>query len=170
MTKGLQRTTAYPLAMIWYGRTLTEREKYDEADFLYRELEEDLFFPKDQRAELLTAEAYLWIKQKKYEKAIPPLSELAIQQTDRKKERARLAYILAQLYERAGQYDESLCHPGNRALNSHPAYEMEFNARIHLIQAGWAHGKINSAEANKALERMAKDAKNTEYRDQIYFT
>ncbi|MBK6932902.1 MAG: tetratricopeptide repeat protein [Saprospirales bacterium] len=165
--KSLQRTAAFPLAMIWYGRTLTEREKYDEAIFLYRELHEDPFFPPELRQELSMAETYLWLKQKHYEKAVAPL-ELAIQQTDRKKERARLAYILSQLYERAGQYDKAYATL-EIALNSHPAYEMEFNARIRLIQTGWAHGKINSAEANKALERMAKDAKNTEYRDQIYF-
>ncbi len=163
----LQRTAAYPLAMIWYGRTLTEREKFDEADFLYRDLREDPFFPADLRKELSMAEAYLWIKQKRFDKAVPPL-EQAVQEARKKKERARLAYILSQLYERAGQYDKAYAAL-EMALNSNPAYEMEFNARLRQIRTGLAHGKINSAEANKSLERMAKDVKNQEYRDQIYF-
>jgi tetratricopeptide (TPR) repeat protein len=165
--KGLQRTTAYPLAMVWYGRTLTEREKYEEAEFLYRELEEDLFFPKDQRAELLTAEAYLWIKQKKYDRAIPPLSG-AIELIKRKKDRARLAYILAQLYERAGNHEQAY-NALETVLSSNPVYEMEFNARLHQIQAGWTYKRINSADANRSLERLLKDDKNIEYRDQIYY-
>ncbi len=163
----LKRDAAYPLAMVWYGRTLIEREKFDEADFLFRDLAQDPFFPADQRQELAMAMAYLWLKQKQYDKAIPPL-EQAIAYTNRRKERARLAYILSQLYERAGQYDKAYAAL-ETALSSSPGYEMEFNARLRQIQTGWAHDKINSGEANKSLERMAKDGKNLEYRDQIYF-
>ena len=165
--KGLGQTAAYPLAMIWFGRTLIEREKFDEAEFLFRDLWEDRWFPADLRDQLSTAEAYLWIKQKKYDKAIPPLSK-AIELTDKKKERARLAYILAQLYDRAGNYDQAYAALGT-VLDSRPNYEMEFNARLRQIQAGWVNQKINSADANHSLERMLKDDKNLEYRDQIYY-
>jgi len=167
--KGIvQRTAAYPLAMIWYGRTLVDREKYDEADFLFRDLEQDYFFPAELRKDLYVAETYLWIKQKRYDRAVAPL-ELAIRQAGKKRERARLAYILGQLYERAGQFEKAYAAL-ETVLNSSPKYEMEFNARLHLIQTGWAHGKMTSTEANRALEKMTKDAKNAEYRDQIYFT
>ncbi|MBL7782708.1 MAG: hypothetical protein JNM22_15880, partial [Saprospiraceae bacterium] len=167
-TKGIERTSAYPGAMVWYGRTLTERDKYDEAEFLFRELEEDRFFPQSLYDELYTAESYLWIKQKQYDKAIQPLTK-AIEHTSKKAQRARLAYILAQLYERAGQSD-GVYAALETVLNSAPNYEMEFNARLRQIQAGWANGKTNSADANKSLERMLKDDKNLEYRDQIYYT
>lgn len=167
-TKGIERTSAYPIAMVWYGRTLIERDKYDEAEFLFRELEEDNFFPVSFHDELYTAEAHLWIKQKRYDKAIDPLTK-AIEKTQKKKTRARLAYILAQLYERAGQ-SEGTYAALETVLNSAPNYEMEFNARLRQIQAGWTNGKINSGDANKSLDRMLKDDKNLEYRDQIYYT
>ena len=167
-TKGLERTSAFPIAMVWYGRTLTERDKYEEAEFLFRELEEDRFFPETFHDELYTAEAYLWIKQKRYDKAIEPLTK-AIERTKKKATRARLAYILAQLYERAGQ-SEGAYAALETVLNSAPNYEMEFNARLRQIQAGWTNGKIVSADANKSLERMLKDGKNLDYRDQIYYT
>lgn len=167
-TKGLERTSAYPLAMIWYGRTLTERDKYDEAEFLFRDLWEDRFFPEAMHDELYTAEAALWIKQKRYDRAIDPLSK-AIERTKKKQTRARLAYILAQLYERAGQNDGAYAAL-ETVLNSAPNYEMEFNARLRQIQAGWSNSKITSAEANKSLDRMLRDDKNLEYRDQIYYT
>jgi len=165
--KGMGRTAAYPLAMIWYGRTLTEREKFEEADFLYRELWEDQWFPANLRDDLATAEAYLWIKQKKYDKAIPPLQK-AIELTDKKKDRARLAYILAQLLSRSGNSEQAYA-AFNTVLESKPEYEMLFNAQLRLIQAGWANQKMNSAEANNALEKLLKDEKNLEYRDQIYY-
>lgn len=162
------RTHAYPEAMIWYGRTLTEREKFDEADFLFRDLEEDLWFPASLRDELATAEANLWIKQKKYDKAIPSLTK-AIELTKKKKQRARLAFILAQLLERTGRNEEAYA-AYETVLRSNPVYEMDFTARLRQIQAGWANGKITSADANRSLERMIRDEKNKEYRDRIYYT
>lgn len=165
--KGLARTAAYPLAMIWYGRTLTEREKFDEAEFLYRELWEDRWFPADLHDDLYTAEAYLWIKQKQYDKAIPPL-EKAIQTAEKKKDRARLAYILAQLLYRSGNTEQAYA-AFNKVLDSKPEYDMLFNAQLRLIQSGWSNKKMSSAEANNALEKLNRDEKNAEYRDQIYF-
>ncbi len=165
--KGLSRTAAYPLAMIWYGRTLTEREKFDEAEFLYRELWDDRWFPADLRDDLSAAEAYLWIKQKKYDKAIEPLSK-AVELADSRKMRARLAYILAQFQYRAGNTEQAYA-AFDKVLESKPAYEMLFNANLRLIQSGWANKKISSEEANNSLEKLLRDDKNAEYRDQIYF-
>jgi tetratricopeptide (TPR) repeat protein len=166
--KSLQRTSAFPLAMIWFGRTLIARENYDEAEFLFRSLWEDPWFPAKLRDELYTAEANMWIKQKRYERAIEPLSK-AIELTPRKKDRARLAFILAQLSERSGNYEKAYA-AYTTVLKSHPGYEMEFNARLHQIESAWANNKMSSAEANKSLEKMTKDDKNLELKDQIYFT
>ncbi|MFN0013729.1 MAG: tetratricopeptide repeat protein [Saprospiraceae bacterium] len=166
--KTLQRTAAYPLAMVWYGRTLIEREKYDEADFLFRDLDQDAYFPEDVRQELHSAQAYLWIRQKQYDKAISPL-EKAVKFAGNKNARARLAYILSQLYEQSGQFDRAY-DALETVLKSNPVYVMEFNARLRRIAAGWTNGKISNEEANKSLESMIRDEKNNEYRDQIYFT
>ena len=166
--KGLRRQSAYPLAMIWYVRTLTEREKYEEAEFVLRDLYEDRFFPANLAADLAAAEANLWIKQNKYEQALAPLAK-AVERTSDKKDRARFAFILAQLYDRAGQYEKSFA-AYETALRSHPVYEMEFNARLYQVKAGWGNGQMSSAEANRTLEKMGKDNKNLDYQDQIYYT
>ncbi len=162
------RTHDFPSSMVWYGRTLTERDKYDEAEFLFRELWEDRNFPANRQDDLATAEAYLFIKQKQYTKAIPPLTK-AIELSDSKKERARLSFILAQLYERAGQYDQAYA-AYDKVLKNSPKYEMEFNARLKQTTAGWSNSNINSESALKTYERMLNDDKNLEYRDQIYFS
>jgi tetratricopeptide (TPR) repeat protein len=154
--------------MVWYGRTLTERDKYEEAEFLFRELWEDRNFPKNKYDELATAEARLFIKQKKYDKAIAPLAK-AIELTESKKQRARLSFILAQLYERAGQHEEAYA-AYDKVLKNGPKYEMEFNARLQQTSAGWANQKITSESALKTYERMLNDDKNLEYRDQIYYS
>ncbi len=165
--KGMGRTAAYPLAMIWYGRTLTEREKYEEADFLYRELYEDRWFPQNLRDDLAAAEAFLWMKQKKYDKAIAPLTQ-AVELADDRKTRARLAYLLAQLQYRAGNTEQAYA-AFDKVLESKPNFEMAFNARLRLIQTGWENQKTTSAEATNLLEKQLKEDKNKEYRDQIYY-
>ncbi|MFN4080718.1 MAG: tetratricopeptide repeat protein [Saprospiraceae bacterium] len=166
--KGLGRTSAYPLAMVWLGRTLTARDKFMEAEFLFRELREDYYFPAEYKDDLALAEADLFIKLKYYDRAIEPLKE-AVKLTRRKKERARLNYILAQLYERSNQYEQAYA-AYERVIGGSPNYEMEINARLRQIQNGWSAGKISSADANKSLERMLREEKNADYRDQLYFT
>ena len=166
--KGLRRQSAYPLAMVWFARTLTERDKYEEAEFVIRDLYDDRFFPTNLQDELAAAEANLWIKQKKYDKALAPLAK-AVELTTKKKDRARYAFILAQLYDRAGQYEQAVTAYAT-VLRSGPTYEMEFNARLHQVQAGWSNGQMSSAEATRSLEKMGKDQKNQDYQDQIYYT
>jgi tetratricopeptide (TPR) repeat protein len=163
-----KRVSSFPMAMVWYGRTLVEREKHEEAEYLFNELWEDPFFPVKLKDDLATAEAYNWLKQKKYNQAIEPLQR-AIRLTQKKKQRARLAYILAQLYEKAGRSEEAYA-TYETVLRSRPTYEMEFNARIHQIENAWENGKMTGKEADKALNRMLKDSKNEEYQDQIYYT
>lgn len=165
--KRFQRTAAFPLAMIWYGRTLVAREKFDEAEFLYRSLWEDPWLPAKLHDDLYTAEADMWLKQKRYETAIDPLQN-AIKTTREKKIRARLAFILAQISEKTGRYDAAV-DAYAIVLHNQPSYDMEFNARLRKEQAAWAHGKITSAQALKSLENMSTDFKNLEFRDQIYF-
>ncbi len=162
------RTSAFPEAMIWNGRTMTEREKYEEAEYHYSELWADPFFPQKFKDELAVAEAYNWLRQKQYAKAIPPL-EKAISLTRKKKERARLAYILAQLYEKSGQFDQAYT-AFQTVMGSHPTFEMEFNATLHQIESAWENGKMSGKDADKALNKLLAEAKYKEYRDQIYFT
>ncbi len=163
-----RRTSAWPEAMIWFGRTLIEREKYEEAEFLFRELQEDIWFPKSLRDDLAKAEAHLWIKQKKYEKASVSLDQ-AIKYADNKKERARMAFIQAQLFEKAGNTEKAYAALGT-VLGSKPNFALAFNARLHQILDGWYAGTIKSSEANRSLEKLLKDSRNREYQDQIYYT
>lgn len=163
----IARIHDFPSSMVWYGRTLTERDKYDEAEFLYRELWEDPNFPPKYQDDLATAEAYLFIKQKQYDKAIGPLTK-AIELSDSRKQRARMSFILAQLHDRAGRRAAAFAAYG-KVLDNNPVYEMGFNARLLQTTASWANGADNSEAAFKQYERLLGDTKNKEYRDQIYF-
>jgi tetratricopeptide (TPR) repeat protein len=160
--------TAYPESMIWYARTLTEREKYLDADFQIREIYADPHLPKRLKDELGLAQADLYITQKKYQEAIEPL-EMAIEHTRSKKKKARLYYILSQLYDKTKNTAASYAAL-DKAAKYAPNFELAFNAQLKKVLAGWESGAITAAQADNTLNKMAKETKNSDYRDQIYFT
>lgn len=79
----------------------------------------------------------------------------------------RINFILGQLYELDGNNKEAQ-HYFMQVLKSTPPYEMEFSARMKL--ASNYDGKAQSKEMIvKELNKMLKDSKNDEFRDQIYY-
>jgi tetratricopeptide (TPR) repeat protein len=113
-----------------------------------------------------TTLADLFIKQKRYSEAIDPLLN-SIKLGSGKRARYRLTYLLAQLYEKAGD--------GARAtslyrdvVNMNPPYDVEFNARINIAGV-FDVNSGNPQEIRRELEKMLNDSKNKEYQDQILF-
>lgn len=110
--------------------------------------------------------ADLEIKQGEYASAITDL-EKSISFTKKKKEKARYTYVLAQLYEKVGD-TKNASRVFGLVPPLHPAYEMEFNAKINQARL-FDTENGDSKQIKKELTKMLKDDKNIEYRDQIYF-
>lgn len=164
----LKKKPAYFEGVLWLARTLIERENEDLAFRTLTELESDPKTPNVVRAELAPLLAHFYIKKRQYEDAVKPLEE-AVQRADDPKNRARYNYILAQLHQRAGRWNEA--YAGfEKVASSSVNYEMQFNARLNMAQNSWLSGKGSADAAIAQLERMLKDSKNQEYRDRIYFT
>lgn len=121
-------------------------------------------FPSDLKDELYAAEADLYIRMEKYDKAIENL-KLAIKFTKKKRSRARLTFILAQIQEKKMDYGSATVSYSD-VLKLNPTFEMEFYATINraLIYQG---GDSKSIKAQ--LMRLLKDEKNKDYYDQIYY-
>lgn len=80
----------------------------------------------------------------------------------KKKEKARVYYILGQLYEESG--NRSLAaYNYSKVLKCAPEYDMAFSARLKRALLG------GSDKLVKELNKMLVDAKNAEYKDQIYY-
>jgi tetratricopeptide (TPR) repeat protein len=163
-----KKRSAFPDLQLWLGRTLTRRDKFDEAEFLFNQLESNPFFPKTLRADLATAQANNFLRQKNYDKAVDPL-EKAIRLTKKRKDRARLAYILAQIHSKSGRSEQAVA-AYQQVLRSRPIYDMEFSARLNMALNGFYTGSASEEATTKLLNKMLKDDKNIDYRDQIYFT
>lgn len=160
----LRHRPCYQEGVVWYARALVERQNFVDAEVLLDEIDKNPKTFKDIRAMSAIARADLLIKQKQFDAAIPAL-EKGISLSKKKKEKARLAYILAQLYQRKG--DAEKAYAGfDKVLDFNPVYEMEFNARLNKSLNDTKAGDQTTA----LLLRMSKDYKNREYGDQIYFT
>jgi tetratricopeptide (TPR) repeat protein len=161
----LRHRPCYQESVVWYARTLTERQVYSDAELLLNKLDRDPKTFKDVRAMSATARAHLYLKQKNYDAAIPAL-ESALALSKKKKEKVRLAYILAQVYQERGNNAQAF-KLFDKVLDYSPSYEMEFNARLNIALND---EKSTADDIASTLIKMSKDAKNLDYGAQIYFT
>ncbi len=153
-------------AMLWLTRNYCEQKKFDKSRELLEQIDGEKNFPRKLKPEFNAVYADHFIKQGKYNDAIPKLN-LAIEKTKKRKVKARYKFILAQIYQNLGE--------GNKAaklyrdvVKMNPPYEMTFNAMINRAAAFDASSGSGKA-MKKELAKMLHDDKNTEYLDQIYF-
>ncbi|HKK40902.1 MAG TPA: tetratricopeptide repeat protein [Bacteroidales bacterium] len=153
-------------ATIWLARINNEQGNYPEAKSLLNSLKITGDDSRSLRAMYYTTEADMYVKQKKYEEAIEPLDK-SIDLVRGKRNRYRLTYLLAQLYEQTGDGAKAteLYH---EVVKMNPPYDVEFNARINI--AGVFDVNSGNPEViGKELEKMLRNPKNKDFQDQIYF-
>lgn len=152
-------------ANIWLIRCYTELERYVEAYELIQVLQADENFPKKLDGELAAAVSDYYAKQLNFSEGIPFLS-IAVKQADKKQDRLRYTYVLAQWYQETGNAEKA-SQTFRQVGRMNPPFRMAFNA--HINAAGTFTGEGNSEELKKELRKMLRDKKNLEFRDQIYF-
>jgi hypothetical protein len=103
----------------------------------------------------------LAMKRKDYEGAIEGL-HLALSKSKSSREKARLNYILAQLYQNADN-SASASRYFNKAVSTSASFELAFNARLN---SALSDGRVG---VKKDLKRMARDSKNAAFKDQIFY-
>ncbi len=150
---------------VWLARTYNEMGNYAEANRLLGEMNPGSL-DSPTAAEYYLTLADMHSRQNRYERATEALSA-AIDKLQSKKEKNRFTYILARLYEETGKPAQAARYY-REVLKLNPPYEMEFNARIN--QAGVFDVETgNIQDIRKELNKLLRDDKNREYRDQIYY-
>lgn len=135
---------------------------YDAEDVLQK-MGRDSLTTRALREKEQSQAAYL-IATGQYGKAVPYLSR-SIGHVKGKLARARLKFLLGQLYQRAG--DNQMAYKTfGRVIRSNPPYELAFNARIMQTEVV---GQGRSRQMISKLRRMLKDDKNKTYLDRIYY-
>lgn len=152
-------------AQIFLIRAYTELERFIEANEVIQAVQAYEDFPKRLERDLALATAYYYMKQSEYADAIRML-DIAIKKTFWKREKARYQYIIAQLFQELGQ-NEQASEAFRQVIKMSPDYTMAFNARIN--SAGVFSGEGNTEDLKKELNKMLRDKKNFDFRDQIYY-
>ena len=106
------------------------------------------------------------IKQNNWEKVITYLSK-AIKYSRDKKKKVRLTYIIGQIYHQLEDY-KSAYNAFDKVVRMNPEYEFLFNALLSRARA-FDPKHNDSSKLISEINKMLKDDKNNDYKDQIYF-
>ena len=135
---------------------------YDAEDLLNKMKRDSI--TREGEKEFDNTKAGFYVLTHQYQEAIPHLQN-TIKATHKKLPKARLNFLLAQLYHETGR-DTMAYKTLARVIRANPPYEVAFNARI--MQTEVMHkGKFRQMIAR--LKRMARSDKNKDYLDKVYY-
>lgn len=153
----------YSVAKAWLARCYVALEWPYDAEDILNKMRRDSVTLEGQRERDNTQAAFL-IQVGRYEEAIPYL-KTAIRHADSKLQRARLNFLMGQLYHETGDNKMAYKYLG-KVARSNPPYELEFNARIMQTEV---MSKGNYKKMIKKLQRMARSDRNKDYLDRVYY-
>ncbi len=108
--------------------------------------------------------ADLLVSEQNYEEAYQH-GKLALANAPTRLDRARCRLALAQLAEETKNYNEAF-QLYKKVSSSAPNYEMSFNA---LVRSASLAARVQGKGMERSLRNLAKDEKNADYLDQIYY-
>lgn len=154
-------------AEIWNIKALQMLGKYDEAVALSSIILNDPALPEKFQKDLHLLQAEGLIFQEKYElayislkKALPNLNKLDY--------KYRVYFVAGQLCLLTNRLAEAVVH-FDKVSKSNPTYDFDFFARINKVRVLSAPEIKDYKKAKSVLQKMLKDDKNLDLKDQIYF-
>lgn len=153
-------------ALYWIARIKSAEGSYSDAINYLKLITDDSKHPERLNSDIDMCYANIFIKQKKYSEAIDKLDYI-ISKIKKKKDKARLKYITAQLYQKNNEGDKAI-KLFSEVIKMNPPYEMAFNAKINMAKA-FLNSSEGSQKIRKLLNKMLNDDKNIDFQDQIYY-
>lgn len=156
-------------AKILMARCHTADKQYilaeQELDQLVQKMKDGAFSTKLQN-KLYLAMVESLLPQERYKKSVEYI-KLALESTNDRETKARLYFIMAQIYQKLNKKPTATKYY-QKSIKNTQLYVMEFNARLNIAScADLEHTDIPKLE--KQLNRMLNESKNAEYRDQIFY-
>ncbi len=156
-------------ALIWQIKTFTEQNEFGDAAGLISILQNDKNLPQRLKNDLEEVMAYWFYAQNNFDSSAVHL-EKALSNADTKDDRSRWEYLLAQLYERTGSYDDASQYYIKAAKHTTDPV-MDIYARLN--EAKMLRNSGNFKELDNSISnllKMAKKDKYEAYRDIIYYS
>ncbi len=156
-------------ALIWQIRTFTEQKEYGDAAGLISILQNDKNLPKRLQNDLEEATAYWFYAQNNLDSSANHLAK-ALSNADSKQDKSRWEYLLAQMYEVTGNYDNASAYYAKVSKHTNDPV-MDIYARLNdakMLRKNGDNKELANSIAN--LLKMAKKDKYDTYRDIIYYS
>ncbi len=125
------------------------------------EEEEIAAFPKSILFDFEKTKAELALRKENPSDAVKYL-EASLEYAKKPRDKSRIHFIIAQLYEGLGDRETAKAHY-SEVLKYDAPFEMHFNARLKRAFMG------GDEKVKKELLKMLRDAKNSQFKDQIYY-
>lgn len=163
----LKHRPVFQEGKLWLAKTLIERDNDDTALRILEKLLEDETTFEYILEEVYPLLAFYYLKKKDIAGANEALAK-AISLIPDRKEKARLSFLSGQLFSKNNKEVEAFA-AFDQAEKWASNYEMAFNAKMNKAQLAWLAGKGSYEDALADLDKLAKDEKNLDYLDQLYF-
>ena len=147
----------------WLARSYTELGWLYDAEDVITKMRRDTMHYKAVK-DWDYAYASFYVRSHRLEEAVPYLAK-AIRHERRKKQKARMWYLMGQIQTELGNKDMAY-KAYRKVVSQNPPYELEFNARIAQTEV-MAAGR--SRQMIRRLRRMAASDNNKDYLDQVYY-
>ncbi len=154
-------------AFIWQIRNFLAQDQFAEAASLIVTLKDDPVFPKRLQNDLDEVQAYWFYKQNMWDSCVVYLQK-SLDNATNQLEKARWEYLLAQLYEKIGDYKTSEKYY-SKVANHTTDPVMDIYARLFAIRVNKDEGEKDIEKNVAELEKMARRDKYQDYRDIIYY-
>lgn len=117
--------------------------------------------------ELNMARAYLYQKRDDLDLLVKNLVQ-AEALMNRGAERARIDFIIGQVYQQLG-FEAEAYNYYQSTLKNGPEYELEFYTKLNMAQVSELTNSGDVKKIRKYFRKLLKDTKNVEYKDKIYY-
>ncbi|QHL87876.1 tetratricopeptide repeat protein [Nibribacter ruber] len=153
-------------ALVWLMRTYLRAKDYDNATSV-SELFRKERMNEDNGRELLLTRAQLASEQNNLPIMIENL-ERALPFVEARDEESRVRFILGQAYQATNQ-DAKAYEQFAKVLKKNPPYELGFYSKLSQAQVTELKDVTEQDKVESFLNNLAKDEKNKEYLDKIYY-
>lgn len=154
------------LALVNLLRTFVDHQELNNAKAVADYLRKEKLNKENSRKYAQTL-AYFYQHRQDWEQMAAAL-EIAAPLTPKKEGRARLFFLLGQLYQQLG-YNKKAYESFRQTLKSNPDYELSFYARLNMAQVFDLSEEQDEKKIRRYFSKLLKDKKNREYRDKIYY-
>ena len=122
---------------------------------------------KENLREFLIMRAHYYRTKSNYKRALRYLAR-AVKLMPRGERRGRIHFIVGQMYQRFGKYEDAYVNYRS-VLRNNPPYELAFYARLKMTQVSDVQDDKDVRKARRYFRRLLRDVKNKEYHDKIYY-